>query len=364
MLTSLLDFGTAKAVGHTRFVIVKESPPSESTLPDFGPALTRRAILGGLAACAVARPAFAQSEIRFSHAFGETVLKAPAQRVVSLGYTTHDTLLALDAVPIATRYWFGDQPYAVWPWAKSKLGDAKPTMIAGEVSMETVASLQPDLIVGIGSGISQAEYGVLSQIAPTLMQPEGQAAYGTPWDDLTRTLGHALGKDAQAEALITETQGKFAQARARHPEWAGRTGVAAYNFAGESGGFTSHDSRGRFMAELGFRPMPEIERLGKDTFYAALSPEDLSALDADVLVWVSSFNSVPDLVALPMRKVLKAHREGREVFAGEVVAGALSFGSILSLPFALAELEDDIAAAIDGDPKTPVASSVAAGLAP
>jgi iron complex transport system substrate-binding protein len=326
--------------------------------------LTRRTVLGALAACVATRPAFAQSEIRFAHAFGETVLKAPAKRVVSLGYTVHDTLLALDVVPVATRYWFGDQPFGVWPWAKAKLGDAQPTMIAGEVSMETVASLQPDLIVAIGSGISQAEYGVLSQIAPTLMHAVNQPTYGTPWSDLTRTLGRAVGKDALAEELIKSTEAKFASARQRHATWEGRTAVAAYNFAGETGAFTSHDSRGRFLAELGFQPMPEIERLGEGTFYAALSPEDLSALDADLLVWVSSSNSVPDLVALPMRKILKAHLDGREVFAGETIAAALSFGSILSLPFALAELEDDIAVAIDGDPKTPVRSSVAAGIAP
>jgi iron complex transport system substrate-binding protein len=327
-------------------------------------ALTRRTVLGALAASLAARPAFAQSELRFTHVFGETVLKAPAHRVVSLGYTTHDTLLALDVVPVATRYWFGDQPYGVWPWAQPKLGDAQPAMIAGEVSMETVASLQPDLIVAIGSGISQAEYGVLSQIAPTLMQAPDQPAYGTAWSDLTRTLGRAVGKDALAEELITATEANFAAARARHPEWAGKTAVAAYHFAGETGGFTSHDSRGRFLAEFGFQPVPEIERLGKDTFYAALSPEDLSALDAELLLWVSSYNSAPDLVALPMRKILKAHREGREVFAGETIAAALSFGSILSLPFALAELEGDIAAALDGDPATPVPSSVQAGIAP
>ena len=328
------------------------------------PVVSRRTVLGGMAACLAARPAFAQSEIRIPHVFGETVLKAPAQRVVSLGFTMHDTLLALDVVPVATRYWFGDQPYGVWPWAKAKLGDAKPAVISGEVSMETVASLQPDLIVGIGSGISEAEYSVLSQIAPTLMQAPEQPAYGSPWQATTRTLARAVGKDALGEELIAAAQAKFAAVRERHPDWAGKSAVAAYNFAGETGGFTRNDSRGQFLAELGFVSVARIDELGKGTFYAALSPEDLSPLDADLLLWVSTFNSVPDLVALPMRKILKAHREGREVFAGETIAAALSFGSILSLPYALAELEDGIALALDGDPKTVVPSTVAAGLAP
>ncbi|WP_185983457.1 ABC transporter substrate-binding protein [Aureimonas mangrovi] len=332
---------------------------------------TRRAILAamggalaGTATAAFAPRAFAAGEIRIEHAFGEAVLPGPATRVVSLGYTTHDTLLALDVVPLATRQWFGDEPFGVWPWAREKLGDAQPPVISGEVAIETVASLQPDLIVGIGSGISEAEYAILSQIAPTVMHARGAPVYGTPWDEVTRVLARATGKDAMAEELIAQTEAQFEAARERHPDWAGQTAVAAYHFAGETGAFTSNDGRGRFLAELGFRPSETIDTLGADTFYAALSPEDLSPLDVDLLVWISSFDAAPDLVALPMRRTLAAHTQGREVFAGEVTAAALSFGSILSLPYALTQLEGDIAAALDGDPATPVASAVEAGIAP
>ena len=67
---------------------------------------------------------------------------------------------------------------------------------------------------------------------------------------------------------------------------------------------------------------------------------------------------------MPMRRALKAHGESREVLASGLLAAAISFGSILSLPFAVSELEADIASALDGDPKTPVPSAVRAGLAP
>lgn len=333
----------------------------------FRTSLTRRTLLAALAAAlgGAAMPhAGAAEEIRFEHAFGEAVLPGPATRVVSLGFTTHDTLLALGIQPVAVRYWFGDQPFGVWPWAREKLGAAEPVVISGEVAIETVASLQPDLIVGIGSGVSQDEYAILSSIAPTIMHPPGATTYSMPWDELTRILGRAVGREALAEELIADTRGRFGAARERHPDWAGRTALAAYHYAGETGAFSSADTRGTFLRELGFATVPEIERLAGDNFYTALSPEDLSPLDVDLLVWISSFDDVPDLVALPMRRLLNAHREGREVFAGSLPAAALSFGSVLSLPYALAELEDDIAAAIDGDPATPVASSVDAGIAP
>jgi iron complex transport system substrate-binding protein len=326
--------------------------------------VSRRAVLATLAACLAAPPVLANG-LRFTHAYGETLLPRPARRVVSLGYNTQDTLLALGVPPIAIRYWYGDFPYGVWPWAQPYLDGTQPVMIAGEVPMEVVASLAPDLIVAISSGISQAEYAVLSRIAPVLMHDPVGSAYGTAWDAMTRTLGRALGKDDLAEKLIGETNRRFAEVRARHPAWRGQTAVAAYHWGGRTGAFIGTDTRVRFLAELGFRPTPGIAALsGPQGFYGDLSPEDLSPLDADVLVWISSFNTVPDLVALPMRRTLKAHRQGREVFAGPLLAGAMSFGSVLSLPFALSRLEAEIAAASDGNPGTVVASAIAAGLAP
>lgn len=312
------------------------------------------------------RPAFAAGEdLRFEHIYGETVLSKPAERVVSLGYNVHDALLALDVVPVGIRQWFGNQPYGVWPWAQSHLGDAKPQLISGEVSMEVVASLQPDLIVAVGSGISRDEYDVLSQIAPVLMQSKANPAYGTRWDELTRMVGKAVGKSELAAQRIAEVEAKFQTVRDAHPDWSGMTAVCAYNFGGETGAFIGSDTRATFLAELGFKQPQKIQSLS-DTqgFYARLSPEDLSPLDSDLLIWVSTSDKAPDIQALPLRNTLRAHTEGREVFAGEVMAAALSFGSILSLPYALDALKDDIVLALDGDPKTSVVSSKAAGLAP
>ncbi len=335
------------------------------------PFTSRRDLLCVLATALLApalmhTPAIAADEpLQFDHAFGVTVLPRPATRVVSLGYLTQDPLLALEVIPLAIRDWFGNQPSAVWPWAQPFLKDARPAVIKGNVGLELVATLQPDLIVGIGSGISEAEYAGLSRIAPVLMQPKAFPAYGMPWDETTRLIGRAVGKDRLANELVAKTRKDFAAARQRHPDWAGRTAVAAYHYGSETGVFASSDTRGHFLTELGFIPTAANRLLdGSKNFYQKLSPEDLSALEADLIMWVSSSETATDLAALPMRRVLKAHSEGREVFAGGTVAAALSFGSVLSLPFVLSALEADIAAALDGDPKTPVASAVRAGIAP
>jgi iron complex transport system substrate-binding protein len=334
-------------------------------------ASSRRQMLAGIAAFMVApalagtRVIAAEDDLRFVHVYGETVLPQPAKRIVSLGYVTQDPLLALGVVPVGIREWYGARPYAVWPWAQSLLGNAQPEVIQGEVSAEIVAALNPDLIIGIGSGISKAEYEVLSQIAPVLMQSVGQPTYGMPWDQVVELLGRAVGKAALAEQLIAGNRTKFAATRQRHPEWEGKTAVCAYNSGSETGAFIGSDTRATFLAELGFRPPRTLADLSTpEGFYAPLSPEDLSPLDADLLIWVSSSPSVADIAALPMRRTLRAYREGREIVTNELIAGALSFGSVLSLPFALEQLEAEITTAIDGLPDTKVPSSVKTGLAP
>jgi iron complex transport system substrate-binding protein len=334
-------------------------------------ALSRRALLkistGTLLASAL--PGFAQTQDEawprhFVHAMGEAVIEKPPLRVVSLGYNSHDTLLALDVVPLALRYWYGDEPFGVWPWAADRLKGAEPILLTGEAGIETIAALQPDLIIGIGSGLGQAEYDLLSQLAPVVMHPVGAPVYGMGWDELTRQIGRATGRDAQAQALIAATEARFAETRARHPEWQGKTGVAAYHFNGDVGVYLTSDGRSRFLTDLGFSLMPVVLAQGTKNFYMGFSPEDLTGLEADVLVWISSTDTDSDLVALPMRRLLNAHRNGREVFAAGPVSAALSYGSILSLPWALDRIEADIAAAADGDAATPVPSAVAAGLAP
>ncbi|QHQ35137.1 ABC transporter substrate-binding protein [Algicella marina] len=331
-----------------------------------GATASRRQFIAGAAATLAAPAVFAAgTELRFTHAYGESVLAKPAERVASIGYNTHDTVLALGTVPVGLRYWYGDYPHGVWPWAQDALGDGEPVLMRGEVSMEIIAGLAPDVIVAAGSGISEAEYALLSQIAPVLMQEPQYTTFGSPWQAETRMIGRALGRPDRAEQLIQGLEAAFSDIKARHPDWSGKTAAAAWHASGQTGAFAAEDTRARFLAELGFVPTRKLLELPTiDGFYTTLSPEDLSPIDADLLVWISSLETAPDIAALAMRRTLDAHVEGREVFADQLISGALSFGTILSLPFALAELEEPIALALDGDPATIVPSSQKAGLLP
>ena len=113
------------------------------------------------------------------HKFGTTTVEAEPERIAIVGLTEQDTVLALGYKPIATTEWYGEQPYAVWPWAQEALGDAKPTVLSvtDGFEFEKIAELAPDLIIGTNAGIEQEDYDKLSQIAPTIPGAKGSTAY-------------------------------------------------------------------------------------------------------------------------------------------------------------------------------------------
>ncbi len=296
------------------------------------------------------------------HKYGSTEVPGSAKRIVTVGYTDQDAVLALGITPVAVRDWFGDQPGAVWPWARDELEEAEPEVLPStEINFEQVAALEPDLIIGTSSGMTEDEYAKLSEIAPTVAQPGEYVDFGVPWQDQTRIIGRALGQEERANELVSEVEGRLARVREEHPEFDGASGAVA--LTGEGGNYYPYgpqDVRGRFLESLGFKLPAEVAELAGDSFFATISGEQLSLVDADVLIWI--VNSPAEREALegePVYAQLGAAREGRDLFLefSEPLAGALSFSTVLSLPFLLDELVPQLAAAVDGDPATDAASA-------
>lgn len=301
--------------------------------------------------------------VTLEHRFGETTIDSPPQRVVSLSYAGHDFLLALGIKPVALRYWFGDHPKGVWPWAQDALGDAEPAVMIGTPDIEFIAALQPDLIVGQWSGMTQDEYRLLSQIAPTLAAAPGQGDYDSPWPLILDRLARATGKQAEAEAIVADLDARMAQIRAEHPDWQGQS--VTLTWPAQLITYSSQDIRAQVLAGLGLSvPKAIDDRAGEARFFTTLSDEDVTDLDADVLIWLQTTTETPVLDDIVLRPTLRAYREGREVLADYDLTAALSHSSPLSLHYALDRLVPLLEAAIDGDPATEVDSMSRAGLLP
>lgn len=300
--------------------------------------------------------------ISIEHQFGTTVIPAPPERVIALGYTDGDAMLALDSVPIAVRYWFGEQPNGIWPWAEPKLGDAKPellNMAFGELNLEKIASLQPDLILAVSAGISEDEYNLLSQIAPTLAQSGDYVSMGMPWDEQTKLIGKALGKEQLAERVVAEVSQRYEQARAQYPQFAGKSAVVAMpSFSGSDFLFSGpQHERQRFLTALGFQLPQELAEIAGDSFYGSISPERLDLFDVDVLIWTLSESERATLEQNAIYQQLKVVKEGRALYLdssgqSDMAGPALIYATALSIPYAIDLVTPQLAAALDGDPQT------------
>jgi iron complex transport system substrate-binding protein len=162
--------------------------------------------------------------------------------------------------------------------------------------------------------------------------------------------------------LVAEVERSFDRAREEHPEFEGASGVVV-GLSTEGDAYTPspygpQDVRGRFLTSLGFEIPEEISDLTSDSFFANLSRERLGLIDTDVLVWVPVLAESFDAVRQdPLYRELDAAREGRALFLEETLSGALSFSTVLSLPFLLDELVPRMVAAVDGDPDTEVRSA-------
>lgn len=301
--------------------------------------------------------------LSLTHKFGTTIIEKKPINVVSLSYVGHDNLLAYGVKPVAVRAWYGDYPYSVWPWAQAALGDHQPEVLTGELDIEKIASLQPDLILGLSSGITEAQYMLLSAIAPTVAPEAQYTDYSTPWQVMAITQGKAVGELEQAQSLVAAVETQIANIVKKHPDWQGKTASVTFYYDGNAGGYTSIDKRSQLLKNLGLETPKAIDDVAeKDSFYVTLSPEDLSPLDADVVLWLLAGNQFKQVKDLALRKTMRAHKQGREIVVNDLLSGAFSFSSVLSLPYALDELVPMIEVAIDGDPSTVVPSSKQAGL--
>lgn len=292
--------------------------------------------------------------VTIEHKLGTTEIEEAPQRVVTVGFTDQDSVLAFGVRPVGVRDWYGDQPHATFPWAQDELGDAEPEIVGdgNGINFEAVAALRPDLIVAIYEEVTEDAYATLSEIAPTITQSADYEQYAQPWQETTRMVGRALGQPERADELVGEVEDTFAQAREEHPELEGTTAAMA-QFGDSSGTyFLLHpeDPKARFLTELGFVIPDEITDTIVDEQSEELSFERLDLVDQEVAVWLAGVES-PELVAelqeSPLYQQLDVAREGRDLFL-EAGVDELGWSTVLSLPVAVDEIVPQLADMLAG----------------
>lgn len=281
--------------------------------------------------------------VSITHAHGTTTIESEPTRVVTVGYTDPEPVLALGVKPVGVMEWFGKDIDRTWPWVKDRWGSTVPeyvgTNASGTLAFEKIAALEPDLILGLYADLSKEEYDKLSAIAPTVAQSPDHAPYTTPWTEMTQTAGLALGRADEAKELIDDIEASFAAAREEHPEFADQTAAVVDAGDGNFFPFSAKDPRGVFLSSLGFQAPQQLnDWLGSD-FGNTLSKEHLGYLDVDRLIVLANEPAREQLATDHLYQQLDVVRDGRalEVPYDESppVGAAVAYNSVLSIPYAL-----------------------------
>ncbi len=301
-------------------------------------AATGAAAVAG-AACSSGKPAGGTAgagSVTVTHLFGQTVVKEPPKRVVSAGYTEQDDLLAVGVVPIAVTNWFGDQPFAVWPWAQPKLGGAQPVVLNLDngIPVDQIAGLKPDLIVAVNAGLDADTYQKLSAIAPTIAQADGDAFF-EPWKEQATAVGQAVFQADQMKSLIGAVDKQFTDVSAKNPQWKGKKALLMQGTLWQGTVVaTLAGWRTDFLNQMGLVIADSIKPFGSDQ--KAIIPRDQikAVLDAaDVIIWTTeSPDDQKAILADPEVGGTLATAQNRHIFTTKDQAGAIAFASPLSYP--------------------------------
>lgn len=269
-------------------------------------------------------------------AFGDVEIEDEPVRVVALGWGDAETALALGVQPVGASDWLAFGGEGVGPWSEGLYDEAPELIETLEPSLEAIAALEPDLILDTKSDGTQDRYDLLSQIAPTVGQPEGVEAYQTTWDQQLELVGRALGRTDRADELEAEVSQAFEDAAREHPEFEG-TEVAVAAFTSEGfGAYVQGDARVDFMEELGFVNQPAIQEQATDNFFVPVSEEQVSILDAGLTVAFPIYVDSAEFTGNPLWQALPSVVDGRAVvLEDETLASAFSIGTAPGILHAL-----------------------------
>lgn len=319
---------------------------------------TRRSFLR-LAACCLPSIAFAQSDAGFprtiAHALGQTEIKAPPRRIVSVGYHEQDFLYALGIAPVGVHEWFGGHPYATWNWAEKarKKLNARPEVQNGfEIDTEWVYARKPDLIIASFFNLPPSTYHLLSRIAPVIAAPEGYPVWGAPWEAELRLIARATGTESRAEAVISDIGQQIRKLAAANPGFRNHTATIGYFAADHFVGYRSGSGSNRLLQSLGLQTPAIFDELVQSNGQFSVSPERIDLFEVDAVLWLVDAVKARHIRDMPIYRNTRLARERRSIWADPDLNGALSFMSPLSIRYALGQLAPLLQDALDGDPGT------------
>lgn len=210
------------------------------------------------------------------HAMGKTEIKGNPERVVILTNEGTEALLALGVKPVgAVQSWTGD------PWYKhieDKMEGVKSVGNEGEPSVETIASLKPDLIIG-NKMRHEKIYEQLSAIAPTVY---AETLRGD-WKENFSLYSKAVNKEEEGNKVIADFDKRIEEMKGKLGDKLNQQVSIVRFMPGDVRIYHKDTFSGVILDQLGFaRPEGQDQ---PDFAEKNVTKERIPAMDGDILFY-------------------------------------------------------------------------------
>ncbi|QWG26661.1 ABC transporter substrate-binding protein [Bacillus mycoides] len=214
--------------------------------------------------------------ITVEHAMGKTEVPANPKRVVILTNEGTEALLELGVKPVgAVKSWTGDPWY---PHIKDKMKDVKVVGDEGQVNVETIASLKPDLIIG-NKMRHEKVYEQLKAIAPTVFSETLRGE----WKDNFTFYAKALNKEKEGQKILTDYEARIKDLKGKLGDKVNQEISMVRFMPGDVRIYHGDTFSGVILKELGFKRPGDQNK--NDFAERNVSKERISAMDGDVLFY-------------------------------------------------------------------------------
>jgi iron complex transport system substrate-binding protein len=249
------------------------------------------------------------------------VIESKPQRVVSIAWENSAAPLALGLAPVGVA----EANYGlvtenrIHPWtdeAFQSLGVDSPHVFndTDGFDFEAISDAQPDLILAVNSGMTQEEYDILSEIAPTVAYPE--KPWQVSWRDSALIASKAIGMEEEGKQLVKETEELIAEKAAEYPALADKKAIFCWISPDDLSTFSIYlpgDSRADYLNDFGLELPDSTRELAQTTsdFYINVSRENADQLsDVEMIVVYGNAANLETIQADALMNQIPAIKNG------------------------------------------------------
>jgi iron complex transport system substrate-binding protein len=243
---------------------------------------------------------------------GKVTVPADPKRIVAISPQTRGTLYDLGVSPIGV---YDEGQQYISPRYRDQMKQATTISSGGDLNLEKIASVQPDLIIGVDYSWNTDLYSKLSAVAPTVIAPSDT------WQAIAKATAEAVGKTSGLTALEQRFASTATTIKSTYADVLGRLKWDILQGGFDKGKFWLYGPQsdaGAILAAAGVQfatasaGVPGVNN-------KALSYENIDVLaDADVIGFYADYDNIPtnegpQLFAQAGFKALAAVKAGRTV---------------------------------------------------